>query len=68
MNTDRLKTTLEDHAAWLLDGCPENDPRRANLTGANLTEAILTGAILTGANLRWANLTEANLTDVRGLK
>jgi len=77
MNTDELKTILEQHKLWLDgDGGERANLRGANLRGADLQGADLQGAYLRGAdlqgadlrcanlrgaNLRWANLRGANL-------
>ncbi len=72
MNTDELKTILEQHKLWLEDegGARANlrwaylrgaDLQRANLRGADLRGADLRGADLQCANLRGANLRGADL-------
>ena len=74
MNTDELKTILEQHKLWLDGdgGEPANlrgaNLRWADLRGANLRCADLRGADLQGADLRCANLRYANLqyADLRG--
>jgi uncharacterized protein YjbI with pentapeptide repeats len=58
-----LKTILSNHAAWLADGMPAGDGRRADLYGAYLRDADLTGANLSDANLHEADLTGADLHD-----
>jgi hypothetical protein len=72
MNTDELKTILEQHKLWLEDegGARANlqyadlqgaDLLCADLQYANLLCADLQGADLRGADLRWANLLCADL-------
>ena len=74
MNSDELKTILDQHKLWLAD--PATGKRAnlidadlidanlyvANLSGANLTNANLRGANLSGANLSGANISRANLS------
>ena len=57
-----IKTILDGHAAWLADGAPSGDDRRADLTGATLTGAYLSDANLRDANLRGAIPYDADLT------
>ena len=62
MNTDELKTILEQHKLWLNnEGGERANLRCADLQGANLRCADLQGANLRGANLQDANLQWANL-------
>jgi len=64
MNTDELKTILEQHKLWLeYEGGARADLRGADLQGANLRGADLRGAYLQDANLRWAYLRGADLQD-----
>ena len=57
MNTDELKTILEQHKLWLED----EGGARADLQGADLQRADLQYADLQGANLRGADLQRADL-------
>jgi len=69
MDTDELKTILEQHKLWLEDeGGARANLRGADLRGADLQGADLRGANLRGANLRGADLRGANLqgADLRG--
>ena len=59
MNTDELKSILEQHKLWL-DG---DGGKRANLRGVDLQGVDLQGVDLQGANLQDANLRNANLQD-----
>ena len=62
MNTDELKTILEQHKLWLEDdGGARADLQDADLQYADLQDADLQRADLQGANLRGANLRGANL-------
>jgi hypothetical protein len=65
---DKLKEILKQHSAWLIEGGPANDPRRAKLCGANLSSVDLNGAQLTRADLTGAYLRGADLSgaDLRG--
>ena len=59
MNTDELKTILEQHKLWL-----ENEGgARADLQGADLRDADLRGADLQRADLQGADLRDADLQD-----
>ena len=57
-----LKEILTDHAAWLADGMPVGDCRRAHLYGATLRGADLRCADLRCADLRYADLHSTDLT------
>ena len=58
-----LKTIMSNHAAWVTDGMPSGDDRRADLYGADLRGADLHDAYLYGADLHDVYLRDADLHD-----
>ena len=69
MNTDELKSILEQHKLYLNDeGGIKANLQGTDLREANLRCADLQGANLQGADLRWVDLQGANLrgADLQG--